>query len=377
MSFRTGIENLISKHSSWISQRNTALLSHPAAIARDGRHAIELLADSDCRLISAFGPEHGFFGKAGPGEKVSSANHKKLKIPIHSLYGATRVPSDEMLKNLECIVIDFMNIPARPYTYLATMLNVMRAAEQKDIQIIIADRPVPLPNTVDGPPLNPDFASFVAPAELPLAYGMTPGETALWISDCLKIRPFLKISKLSGYCREEYPSTSWPEWRKPSPAIVSWDSALCYLTTIFCEALPDISNYRGESLSFQAITAPWLNAARVTGLLNEYGLPGSSFHAVPENHTVIIEITSPGTVRPARICISLISAIQKVHGVKTLWSAKNARPEFMDKLMGGPETRFALESKIDPDSLSSTWNQSLARFRKQRLRSLLYKRTQS
>ncbi len=375
--FRLGIENLISKHANWIKGQNVALLSHAAALDAKGRHTLDLLISAGITVKALLGPEHGFTSKAGPGEKVRSSTHRKLKIPIHSLYGQNRTPTPTMLSGLDTIIIDIQNLPARPYTYLATMINTMRAAAQHNIEIIIADRPVPLPNTVDGPPLSKGFTSFVAPADLPMAYGMTPGETALWISRYLHISPVLRVARMTGYHREQLPQAGWPAWSKPSPAITSWDAAMCYLTTIACEAIPSLSNCRGESLSFQALTAPWLKADDVCREVSKLRLRGVALHPVPSMSTVLIEVTSPSTFLPVKTGVAILSAIQKTHSAARLWRCKGVRPAFFDQLFGGSSVRLALQKPRSTALISSRWKSSITKFRRQRREVLLYRKKKS
>ncbi len=372
MALRTGMDNLVTKHSSWLRGKSIALLSHAAAVDSKGRHSAELLTKSGADLKALFGPEHGFASLAAPGKKVTSSRHRKLKVPIHSLYGPTRKPTPSMLEGLDTIVIDLQNIPARPYTYLATMLNVMESAAETGLHVIVADRPVPLPNTVDGPPLKQGFQSFVAPTSLPMAYGMTPGETAIWLARTHKINIRLKVARMTGYHREEYAQTGWPIWVKPSPAITSWDAALCYLTTLASEAIPVLSNYRNESLSFQAITTPWLKAEAVCSEITP--VRGVHFHPIAENRTILIEVSSPTTYKPAKAAVSLLCAIQKVHGKAKLWKCKDARPEFFDKLFGGTSTRLALQNSRSANQISATWRSGIRRFQRERRAVLLYKR---
>ncbi len=205
MSFRTGIENLLGRHSGWLRDQRLALASHAAAVDRTGRHSADMLLEHGAQLVSLFGPEHGFDGAAGAGARVDHTRHAKYRIPVHSLYGAARKPTPEMLQGVDVIIVDFQNIPARCYTYLATMINIMSAAEEHGVQVIVADRPVPLPNSVDGPLLTKPFESFIAPARLPMAYGMTTGETARWIERYMGITPPLMVARMTGYRREEYP----------------------------------------------------------------------------------------------------------------------------------------------------------------------------
>ena len=134
------------------------------------------------RLACLFSPEHGWFGLAAAGEKTGHETHPFWNIPVHSLYGETRRPTPEMLDGLSRLVVDLQDIGVRCYTYLATLKLVMEAAADVHIPVTVLDRPIPLGGTVDGPRLMEGFSSFVAPIDVPLCHGMTPGECATFIA---------------------------------------------------------------------------------------------------------------------------------------------------------------------------------------------------
>lgn len=61
----------------------------------------------------------------------------------------------------------------------------------------------------------------------PMVYGMTPGETALWLNSTLVPKVNLRIAKMQGYNRNKHRCVDGPPWMRPSPSIVSWESAIC------------------------------------------------------------------------------------------------------------------------------------------------------
>ena len=126
---KTGIDTLGDQNFDLLRGRRVGLLSHRAAIAADGRETAEILHEA-VNLVALFGPEHGFQGRALAGEATPSFEHPEWRIPVHSLYGATREPSPEMLAGVDCVVCDLQDLGVRCYTYLATLRNMMRACER-------------------------------------------------------------------------------------------------------------------------------------------------------------------------------------------------------------------------------------------------------
>lgn len=370
--FTTGVWNLLHKHSSWLSGRRVGLLSHAAALDRCGASSLELLLQTGCRLVAVFGPEHGFQGAAPAGQKVSSRHHHSLNIPVYSLYGKHRRPTRAMLRNVDCVVCDLQDLGSRPYTYVSTLFYMMEAACQLGIQLIVADRPIPLPMTIDGPMLQPAFTSFVGCVPVPMAYGMTPGETALWLKSHFALDLDLRVARMSGWPRQANRGPDWPAWLPPSPGIRSWDSAQCYLATVFAEAIPSIDNGRGTSLAFRVIGASWLPAKPLCDELNKMRQPGVSFHIQRYEagftgnagrilEGVRININRPQMFMPVRTSVAILSAIQALCG-KGLWRRKDTRTEFFDKLYGTDTVRRSLQRGLPLQQIVHSWQRELKTF---------------
>ena len=83
-------------------------------------------------LVALFSPEHGIRGIEDE-ENVASEKDARTGLTIHSLYGATRRPTDDMLKGLDTLVVDLADVGARFYTYHATIGYVMEEAAKRKI----------------------------------------------------------------------------------------------------------------------------------------------------------------------------------------------------------------------------------------------------
>ncbi|MBA4389293.1 MAG: DUF1343 domain-containing protein, partial [Verrucomicrobia bacterium] len=280
--FRTGIESVADTHPALLKGQRVGLVSHPAAITSSGIATLDLLA-SACggRLTALFGPEHGYYGAATAGETVAQSRHRRLGIPIFSLYGKHRKPTPAMLARVDTLVVDLQDLAARPYTYVSTLRLALEAAAEAGKRVIVADRPIPLPNVIDGPVAEEPLSSFVAMVPFPVAYGMTQGEAARAIAKSLDINVDLHVGKMAGYGRDWERQPEWPDWIPPSPGIKSWESATCYTSTVWCEALPSIDYGRGTALQFRVIGAKWMKGAQVSEYMNGLKLAGVSFSPHP------------------------------------------------------------------------------------------------
>ena len=180
---RVGLDN-IQSHSRLFENKRLGVITNHTGVDRQGRTTVAALsALPGVRVVALFGPEHGFAGKLEAGLKVPDQNDNTQNIPIYSLYGETRKPTPEMLKDVEVLVFDIQDVGARFYTYLSTMSVSMEAAAEKGIPFVVLDRPNPLAGrTIEGPLLDKKFASFIGLHRIPVRYGLTVGELARLIN---------------------------------------------------------------------------------------------------------------------------------------------------------------------------------------------------
>ncbi|RYG70747.1 DUF1343 domain-containing protein, partial [bacterium] len=160
------------------SNRKLGLLTNQTGLTLNGIPAWEALGKVGFNILALFSPEHGPRGVL-EGEIASS--QMEDGTPIHSLYGATKRPTPEMLQGLDALVCDLQDVGARFYTYGATIFEVMEACAPLGIAVIILDRPNPLGGlSVEGPLIETELMSFIGPAPLPVTHGLTLGEMALF-----------------------------------------------------------------------------------------------------------------------------------------------------------------------------------------------------
>jgi len=365
--------------------KRIGLLSHQAALTEDGSTSAQLLHHAlGKRLISLFGPEHGFFGQAGAGENTYTRTHPDWGIPVYSLYGDYRKPAPEMLSGLDAVVCDLQDLGVRCYTYLATLHNMLTACAEAGLEVIVTDRPIPLPLTVDGPMLDPSFASFVGPCPLPLVYGMTPAESARWIRNTLVTKLRLTTVAMTGWRRRD---AAWdgtrPEFMPPSPGIKTWESAMTYAATVFTEALPGIDCGRGTNLAFRVLGAPWLRAEPFCDLLARQKLSGVTFHpyryaagpgpyAGRELDGIRLTVTNPARFKPVETSLALVHVLTEAYGTARIWRHKGVRPEWFDKLYGPRRIRAHLRAGASLEALFSDWDRERQAFIVSRKKALLY-----
>lgn len=395
---RVGIDSLRRQDFGPLRGKRVGLLSHQAALTAGGATSAQLLRHTPgLRLVALYGPEHGFFGQASAGEHIHTRQHPDWKIPVYSLYGDRRKPPPEMLDGVDIVVCDLQDLGTRCYTYLATLLNMLVACMEAGVEVLVADRPIPLPHIVDGPMPDLQHASFVAPCVLPMVYGMTPAEAALWMRNNLRqseageqpplllsSRLKLSVAPMEGWSRAD---AAWdggrPDWLPPSPGIKTWEAAMTYAATVFTEALPGIDCGRGTNLSFRVFGAPWLNAEECCPLLAQHGLAGVAFHpyrytagtapyAGKELDGIRLSVTDPARFRPVRTSAAILRTLAGRYGDARVWRHEGARPEWFDKLYGSGLARGALESGTPLEQLFASWDEGSENFLRERKSVLLY-----
>ena len=324
----------------WVRGARVGLVAHPASRTADGVHSAEALRRRGVRLTALFGPEHGFFGRGAAGEEVADGRHAEWGIPIHSLYGATRAPTPEMLAEVDVMVFDLQTIACRAYTYGSTLRLLMERCAAAGKRLIVADRPDPLMLTPpDGPMLSPDCESFVGFLPTPFCHGMTPGELAVFLKHALRLDSLdLQVARCEGLSRALSLEEIFPVWHAPSPAIVSLENALCFPLNVFFEALPAVDHARGTPLAFQRTGATAVDLAPLATVL----LPGletapadyEDSHGI-HRRGLRFRVADPRRYHPAQAAWALWSAMAEAFGGwPALWATAGARHEWFDKLWG-------------------------------------------
>ena len=161
---RPGIEVLESRGFIGLRGKRVGLVTNPSGVDRNLRSTIDILFDAPgVDLVALFGPEHGVRGDAYAGDHVTDSKDPRTGLPVYSLYGATREPTQAMLEGIDVMVYDIQDVGTRSYTFISSLGLVMRACAKKGIEVMVLDRPNPLGGLkVEGSYVEPGFFSFVS-----------------------------------------------------------------------------------------------------------------------------------------------------------------------------------------------------------------------
>src|SRR5437764_222581 len=258
------------------------LITNHTGRDRAGRQTIDVLRGAPgVKLTALFSPEHGIRGQAD--EKVSDTVDEKTGLPIYSLYGETRRPRPEQLKNLDALVYDIQDVGARFYTYISTLGYALEEAAKARIPVFVLDRPNPIGGMdVEGPVADADKLSFTAYHTIPVRHGMTVGELAQLYNEQRKIGCDLHIVRMENWRRAMWFDAPGQVWVNPSPNMRSLTEATLYPGVGLLETT-NLSVGRGTDTPFELVGAPWLDAQKLAAYLNGRALAGVRF--VPARFT--------------------------------------------------------------------------------------------
>ena len=280
----TGLDILLEKKKSLITDKTIALVTNQTGIDQNGNSNYERLMELEKTTLKVvFSPEHGLFGEADT-EIIYKDKIDNLPT-VYSLYGSVRKPTKEMLDGIDIILYDIQDIGARFYTYISTLGLVMEAAAELNIPVIVLDRPNPIRgDIVEGPILDLKYQSFIGKYPIPIRYGWTIGELAEKIIQEKWIHPIPKLTiiPMEGWNTSLwYDETTLP-WVQPSPNIPDLETALIYPGMCLLEGT-NISEGRGTDHPFKWFGSPWIDSKKLSQELNNLKLPGVVF--VPKSFT--------------------------------------------------------------------------------------------
>ncbi|HEV8586220.1 MAG TPA: DUF1343 domain-containing protein [Methylomirabilota bacterium] len=385
----TGLDVLLRDRLSSLRGRAIGVLSHQASVNRRLEHAAALLADArGVRVTRLFAPEHGIWGAPQDHARIADERDPVTRLPVISLYGATREPTPAMLAGLDTLIVDLQDIGSRYYTFQWTLALAMRACARAGVEVVVLDRPNPLGGAiVEGNLPDPAFASFVGLYPLPARPGLTMGEIARWLAREHALAPRFTVVPMRGWRRAMLWEDTGVPWVPPSPNMPTPDTARVYPGGCLIEGT-NLSEGRGTTRPFEWVGAPYLDAHDYAKALTALRLPGVAFRPArftPTFHKwagrlcggVQVHVTDRARFKPFLSGLALIGTARRLAPRRFAW--KRPPYEFerrrlpIDILLGTDGIRPALESGRGLNAIERTWAADLAGWRRRRERVLIYR----
>ena len=347
-----------------LKNKKVALVINQTAMVGT-ENLVDFLLNHGVTICKVFAPEHGFRGNADAGEHIQNAKDVKTGLPIISLYGRNKRPTNEMLRNIDIMIFDIQDIGVRFYTYISTLHYVMDACAEHKIPLIILDRPNPNGSYVAGPVLDMKFRSFVGMHPIPVVHGLTIGELAKmingegWLSKHRVCE--LTVIHVSGW--EHSQPYSLPV--KPSPNLPNDLSIQLYPSLCFFEPTT-ISIGRGTYFPFQVIGYP--DTSQGTFSFMPKSIDGMSVNPKYSGTTCYGEDLRKLKKVPAFTLKYLIEFYLKNPDKENFFKQES----FFNLLSGNDKLIKQIKQGIPEQEITASWQQDLDTYKHKRKKYLLY-----
>lgn len=237
---------------------NIGLLCHSASITADFQFAPDIFKKIyGERFIKLFGPQHGFVTDVQDNMiETKDYIHPYYQIPVYSLYGEVRWPTEKMLENVDTLVIDLQDVGTRVYTYIWTLSYILEKCANTDIEIVVLDRPNPVNGMdLEGTILDKNFASFVGRDEILHRHGLTMGEFGHWFLKHNNLNTNYRVIQMENWSRDYYFHDTKLPWVNPSPNLPLMESSYAFIATVMLEGT-NLSEGRGTTRPLEFIGHP-------------------------------------------------------------------------------------------------------------------------
>ncbi|MCL5282699.1 MAG: DUF1343 domain-containing protein [Planctomycetes bacterium] len=362
---RTGLDN-IGAHTDLFKGKRLGIIANHTSYNSEGKYIVDVFrAMEGVRVVALFSPEHGLRGLEEAGAKVENETDPVTGLPVYSLFGKISKPTPQMLADVDVLVFDIQDVGARFYTYLYTMSLAMEAATENHKRFVVLDRPDPINGVqLEGPVLEPKFATFVGLYPIPVRYGLTVGELAKMINGegwlAKGVKADLTVVPLTGWQRGMWFDETGLRFIKPSPNMPDVVTEALYPGLCLLEGT-NLSEGRGTPKPFRQFGAPWIDSDTLAAKLNALNLGGVRFAAVfftptsskfqnQQCHGVEIVLTDRTRLEPFWCGVLIVNELRQMYPTNFKWIEKH-----FDRLCGTATIREAIIARKPLPLLKAAW----------------------
>ena len=387
----TGIDVLEQQAFKCLQGKRVGLITNPTGVNRHLVSTVDVLNNAPgVNLVALYGPEHGVRGDVHAGDKVDNIKDVKTGLPVYSLYGKTRKPTAEMLKDIDVLVYDIQDIGCRSFTFISTMGLAMEAAAENGKEFVVLDRPNPIGGLkVEGNITDSDCISFVSQFKIPYLYGLTCGELAQMLNGERmlnnSVQCKLTVVKMKNWKRKMNYAATGLQWIPSSPHIPQAVTAYYYPTSGILGELGYMSIGVGYTIPFQMFAASWINAIQLADAMNAHHLSGVTFRPIylkpfysvgkgEQMQGVQMHITDYQSVQLTPIQFILIEEIARLYPEHSVMEhADTKRFGMFDKVSGSKQIRERLALHNRWTDVKSYWDKDVEAFKALSKKYYLYK----
>ena len=388
---KPGIEVLRDNGFEQLKGKRVGLITNPSGVDNRLKSTIDILHEApDVTLVGLYAPEHGVRGDVHAGDKVDNMVDPTTGVPVYSIYGKTRKPTPEMLKDVDVLIYDIQDNGCRSFTFISTMGLAMEACAELGKEFMVLDRPNPISgNKVEGNLTEPDCITFVSQFPIPYLYGLTPGELARYLNEEGILKDGKKVNltvvPMEGWTRDmDFRATGMP-WVLPSPHMPVPESSLYYPMSGILGELYYMSIGIGYTEPFKLFCAPWIDAEALSKRLNARNIPGLMFrpiHIKPfygtnkdENIQGVEAYVTDADAAPLTLTqfyvLEELAEMYPDHN--PLKFADKKRFDMFDKVCGSKEIRKRFSKNYKVDDMKDYWNKDVESFKEKSKKYQLYR----
>ncbi len=351
-----------------LKEKNVGIVANPtSAFSEDSPmiHLVDFLLSEGIEVTKVFSPEHGFRGKADAGETVQDGKDPKTGLPIFSLHGKHRKPTETHMKEIDIMVFDIQDVGVRFYTYLSTLHYVMEACAEAGIPLLVLDRPNPNSHYIDGPVMEMSHTSFLGLHPVPLVYGMTIGEYAQmingegWLAN--KLRCDLTVIPVENYTHKD----SYHLNVRPSPNLPN-DVAINLYPSLGLLEGTNLNAGRGSEMQFQIFGSPYLPSEKYSFQYTPKPNEGSKYPKFEGKLCNGLDLRETPKMKEIDLTW-IIEAYKNYPKNESFFNTNN-----FTKHAGTEVLQQQIEEGLSMEEIRKTWTESLANFKQVRKKYLLY-----
>lgn len=370
----TGAERT-DKYLPLLKGKRVAIMANPTTVI--GKcHLVDSLLLLDVNIVKVFGPEHGFRGNASAGVTVNDETDKLTGLPIISLYGKKKKPSNSDLANVDIVIYDLQDVGCRFYTNINALAQLMEACYENNIKLIILDRPNPNGYLVDGPVLNMKYKSGIGMFPIPMSHGLTVGEFAImangegWLTNGAKCN--IEIIPVANYNHD----MPYKLPVSPSPNLNTQQAVLLYPSTCMFEGTY-LNHGRGTYSPFTIIGSPELKNKYKFNFTPK-GIKGMAETPIFKDEVcygIDLRNFDVNKLRKEKkINLSWIIELYKAHPNKENFfnSKLSNQMGVIENLIGSELFRTQIINGVSENDIRNSWEPKLSQYKAKRLNYLIY-----
>ena len=383
-----GIDVLKQRDFDILKGKRVGLLTNATGVDANMQSSIDVLNSADgVKLVCLFAPEHGVRGNVYAGGTVNASVDAKTGLKVHSLYGKTKKPTVEMLKDVDVIVYDIQDVGCRSYTFVSSLGLVMEAAAENGKEVVVLDRPNPLGgNKIEGPLVYDGYFSFISKYPIPYIYGLTVGELATLLNEekMTKSKCKLTVVPMEGWKRNMDYSQTGLRWVMTSPQIPYWQCSAYYPMSGIVGELGVLNIGVGYTIPFDAFAADWVNADSLAMELNNMKLDGLTFRPIvykPQFSALSGKIVQGVQVyvddlqkaRLTEVQFYVLEALHNLYPSKDIFGmCTDKTKKSFDNVCGSNKIRLKMSERYKFDDVKDIWRDSESSWRKKSNKYHLY-----